>query len=81
MIQHASPADRVTRHAPMAPRTTQLGPLLRQKFEAWTRSLSRTPLERAIDAEVRRRIGHASEPGDIAMVNMIVEEMARSFRS
>lgn len=80
MIQHASTADRVTRHAPIAPRTMQLGPL-RQKFEAWTRSLSRTPLERAIDAEVRRRIGHASEPGDIAMVNMIVEEMARSFRS
>lgn len=50
-----------------------------QRFAAWwTRGWGRSPFELEVEARVQRYLGHKPwEPGDVVMVNEIIEEVSR----
>lgn len=59
------------------PRGTKRISLWRRLVDGLSRAWNHTPLESAIEREVRRQLRRWPEPGDVVLVERIVEELTR----
>jgi hypothetical protein len=65
-----------THFAPQA-RTVQVHEIWQRLADGWMRAMGAGELERRITAEVNFQIRRRPEPGDVILVNRIVEDMLR----